>query len=335
MKQANHAWALVLAGGEGSRLRALTTHSSGTAIPKQYCSLTGRYSLLEETIERAWQVVPRDQVCTIVAHQHREWWSEQLGTSLPQNVIVQPRNKGTGIGVLYSLLHISHRDPAARVLLLPADHYVRDEETLGQSLKFAMQRVTATPGTPLLLGVQPDHADPDLGYILPGDRDDFGNRTVARFLEKPNPTVAAQIIDAGGLWNTFIIAASVQTLINMFMQHYAPLVMEMQVLVCRRILAGSGTALWPALFSLYERLPQLDFSRDLLQGREERLRVIDVPACGWNDLGTPARVAATLRGLDRGLDNRACDDPETTRHLSLAAQHAALHPGVARVSAAA
>ena len=331
MKQANHAWALVLAGGEGSRLRALTTHSSGTAIPKQYCSLTGRYSLLEEAIGRARQVVTQDQVCTIVAHQHREWWSEQLATSLPQNVIVQPRNKGTGIGVLYSLLHISHRDPAATVLLLPADHYVRDEELLRHSLKLAMQRVQAGPHTPLLLGVQPDHADPELGYILPGDRDDLGNHTVARFLEKPTPTVAAQIIAAGGLWNTFIIAASVPTLINMFMQHYAPLVMEMQVLVSRRMLSGSGTALWPALFALYERLPQLDFSRDLLQGREQRLRVIDAPACGWNDLGTPARVAATLRGLD----DAACDDPETTRHLSLAAQHAALHRGGCRESAVA
>ena len=329
MKQASHAWALVLAGGEGSRLRALTTQSSGTAIPKQYCSLTGRYSLLEEAIERARQVVPYDQVCTIVAHEHREWWSEQLATSLPQNVIVQPRNKGTGIGVLYSLLHIAHRDPAARVLLLPADHYVRDEPLLRQSLKISMQRVEDSPGAPLLLGMQPDHVDPELGYILPGDRDDHGNHTVARFLEKPTPTVAAQIIDAGGLWNTFIIAASVQTLINMFMQRYAPLVMEMQVIVSRRLLAGSGTALWPALFGLYERLPQVDFSRDLLQGCEHWLRVMDVPACGWNDLGTPARVAATLQGLD----DAPYDDPESTRHLSLAAQHAALDRGGSRKSA--
>jgi mannose-1-phosphate guanylyltransferase len=331
MKQASHAWALVLAGGEGNRLRALTTQSSGASIPKQYCSLTGRYSLLEETLERARQVVPHEQVCTIVAHQHREWWSEQLATSLPQNVIVQPRNKGTGIGVLYSLLHISHRDPAAMVLLLPADHYVRDEALLRQSLKMAMQRVQASPGTPLLLGVQPDRPDPDLGYILPGSRDDHGNQTVARFLEKPNPTVAAQIIDAGGLWNTLIIAASVQALIHMFMQNYAPLVMEMQVIVSLRLLAGSGTAQWPALFDLYERLPQVDFSRDLLQGHEQRLRVIDAPACGWNDLGTPARVAATLSGLDDG----ACDDPETTRHLSLAAQHAAFDRAGSRKSAVA
>lgn len=331
MMQASHEWALVLAGGEGTRLRALTTQASGTAIPKQYCSLTGRYSFLEETIHRARQVVPSDQVCTIVAHHHRQWWSEQLAGSSAQNVIVQPRNKGTGIGVLYSLLHISCRDPSARVLLLPADHYVRNEALLRKSLRLAMQRVQANPAAPLLLGVEPDHSDPDLGYILPGTRDDSGNQTVTRFLEKPTPTVATEIIGAGGLWNTFIIAGSVQTLVNMFMRRYARLVVEMQVLVSQRLLAGSGTALWPALFALYDRLPDIDFSRDILEGHEQCLRVMSVPACGWNDLGTPARVAATLSELDDGPS----DDPETTRHLSLAAQHAALRHAAARSSAAA
>ena len=321
MKQASNAWALVLAGGEGTRLRALTTQSSGKAIPKQYCSLTGRRSLLEETIARASHVVPEERLCTIVAHRHREWWADQLATSPAQNVIVQPRNRGTGIGVLYSLLHLSHRDPSARVLLLPADHYVRDEATLRHSLRIALQRVQDNPGAPLLLGIRPDHPDPELGYILPGDHDEHGDYTVARFIEKPNPALASQLMAADGLWNTFIIAASVQTLINMFMQYYPRLVMEMKVLVTRRLLSESATALWPALFDLYERLPDIDFSRDLLQGREQRLRVMRVPACGWNDLGTPARVAATLRGLD---DLTNDDGPESVRHLSLAAQHARL-----------
>ncbi|HEY4369401.1 MAG TPA: sugar phosphate nucleotidyltransferase [Steroidobacteraceae bacterium] len=320
MTAADHAWALILAGGDGSRLRALTTQASGTPIPKQYCSLTGCHSLLEETVARARNVVSPDRICTVVAQTHREWWSEQLADSHPRNVIVQPRNRGTGIGVLYSLLHISHRDPAAQVLLLPADHYVRDETTLRQSLRNAMQRVQENPGAPLLLGVRPEHPDPELGYIIPGIRDDHGSDTVTRFVEKPNPAVAAQIIDADGLWNTFIIAASVQTLINMFVQRYPPLVMEMKVIVSRSLLAESGTALWPALFDLYERLPDIDFSRDLLQGREDWLRVMAVPACGWNDLGTPARVAATLRGLDDATHAQATP----AHHLNLAAQQAML-----------
>src|SRR5262249_2677314 len=56
-----------------------------------------------------------------------------------------------------------------------------------------------------------------------------------------------------------------------------------------------------ALPELYERLPTTDFSRAVVQQLPFTLRVITAPVCGWNDLGTPHRVAATLRLLsDRG-----------------------------------
>ena len=76
MPEARHVWSLVLAGGDGNRLRALTTKPCGTSVPKQYCSLHGGHSLLEDAIARAQRVVAPDRVCTIVAQQHREWWTE-------------------------------------------------------------------------------------------------------------------------------------------------------------------------------------------------------------------------------------------------------------------
>ena len=87
------------------------------------------------------------------------------------NLIVQPRNLGTGIGILYSLLHILAKDPQAHVVLLPADHYVRDEETLNGALLQAVECLVRNADRPLLLGLQPDEPDTDLGYILPGDPD--------------------------------------------------------------------------------------------------------------------------------------------------------------------
>jgi mannose-1-phosphate guanylyltransferase len=323
---AQHVWSLVLAGGDGNRLRALTTKPCGTSVPKQYCSLHGGHSLLEDAIARAQRLVPADRVCTIVAQQHREWWTESraLLEALDQgNLIIQPRNLGTGIGILYSLLHVIAKDSRARLVLLPADHYVRDEGTLNGALLQALERLDRDPTRPVLLGVQPDEADTELGYVLPGDPDPLGGRRVARFIEKPGYSVAREIIDAGGLWNTFIMVAAARTLLDLFLPRYAPLVMEMQVGIAKGRNAGSPTGSWPALVSLYDRLPELDFSRDLLEERAADLCVVCVPPCGWSDLGTPRRVGEIVQRFVRD----ATADPDFERHrlsarINLAAQHA-------------
>ncbi|HKE94179.1 MAG TPA: sugar phosphate nucleotidyltransferase [Povalibacter sp.] len=316
----DHTWALVLAGGEGSRLRQLTTTRSGTAVPKQFCSLAGGHTLLEEAITRAHGVVTGERICTIVAHQHRRWWSTMLAEQPGRNVIVQPRGRGTGFGILYSVLHIAARDPQARILVLPADHHVRDELILRQGLRIALNRVEQGRDCPVLVGLEPDRIDPELGYILPGTRDASGTQTVARFLEKPDFTLANTVVGEGALWNTFIFAASAQALINLFMDRYAALALEMQVIVSRALQADALGGAWPLLVDLYERLPMLDFSSDVLQGNERNLRVLRVPDCGWSDLGTPGRVAEILRHLPPEYPSHHGRDE--TVFVNLATQHA-------------
>lgn len=322
MLAAGDVWALVLAGGEGARLRALTTRPCGAAVPKQFCSLHGGQSLLEDALDRGAQLTDEGHVCTIVAHQHRQWWSEidRVNHMPPDNVIVQPRNCGTAIGVLYSLLHILAKDAHAQVALLPADHYVRDEETLRDSLRCAIEHVRRDAIHPVLIGIEPEDVDTELGYVIPGAPDAHGARAVTRFVEKPDRASAAEIIAAGGLWNSFIITAAAQSLIDLFLPRYASVVMEMQVILSRGFASGSPTAAWPAIVDMYSRLPDLDFSRDLMQGHEERLCVVPARSCGWTDLGTPRRVGEALERL-RGLEyrRRASSRPP---YVDLAAQHA-------------
>jgi mannose-1-phosphate guanylyltransferase len=324
MSDTGSVWALILAAGDGSRLRALTTKPCGTAVPKQFCSLHGGHSLLEDAIDRAGGLVPPERICTIVAQQHRQWWSESDALSrLPHsNLIVQPRNRGTAIGILYSLLHILAKDPYAQVVLLPADHYVRDEEVLRQALYDALERVRRRQDRPVLLGLEPDETDTELGYILPGGRDPSGGLSVHRFVEKPKFALASKIIGEGGLWNTFIMAAAAQTLVNLFLPRHAAMVMEMQVILSQGLSAHSPAAGWPAIVDMYERLPELDFSRDLLEGQESQLCVQRVPACGWSDLGTPRRVGETLRRLQPQQLDEQPTMVHSSAYMNLAAQHA-------------
>jgi mannose-1-phosphate guanylyltransferase len=324
-----HTWALVLAAGEGSRLRSLTTTRAGIAVPKQFCSLCGGPSLLHEALRRAETIADRKRICTIVAQQHQYWWERPLRSMPGSNVVVQPENRGTGNGILLPLLHIMDRDPDARIVLLPSDHHVRDERVLARSLKQAVARLTARKGEIVLLGLEPDEVDPDLGYIVPGNEDGYGAHIVERFVEKPSDALARDLMVAGALWNVFIVAARAQALLDLFSHRYADIVADMRAVVAH----DSFNPMEPqAARHLYSTLPDIDFSRHVLQGFESPLRVLAVPPCGWSDLGTPERVARTLRRMPvEGADFD--ESPFLQRgHLDLAAQHALMRAMV-RISA--
>ncbi len=293
LNEGESAWALVLAAGEGSRLKALTMMPSGVHVPKQFCSLLSGPSLVHEALHRAQFIAPRERVYTIVAAQHRCWWERLPGQLSASNVIVQPENRGTANGILLGLTHIAERDRNARIVLLPADHHVREEPTLAASLRCAVEHLRLRPNEILLLGIAPDEPDPELGYIVPGDRARLGTFEVSQFVEKPTTPRARELIENGALWNAFIVAATAQSLLDLLAIRYPEIVTAMRDVV-RRDLHRPDNPI--ATAELYECLPSLDFSRHVLgNGREARLRVLPVPPCGWSDLGTSTRLAETLR----------------------------------------
>jgi mannose-1-phosphate guanylyltransferase len=318
MTRGQHDWALVLAAGEGSRLRSLTTTDTGVAVPKQFCSLLGEASLLQEALRRGAVVARPDRICAIVASQHREWWAAPLAGLPAQNVIVQPENRGTAHGILLPLLQIATRDPEARIVILPADHHVRDEAVMAQALRESARLAAREPESVFLLGVEPDQPDPELGYVLPADSWGDGPSPVAHFVEKPSVAEAIALLERGALWNVFIMAATARALLGLFAARFAATAGEMLVAIDRDANSRNRGV---ALRRLYRHLPTRDFSRDVLEGREDRLQVLPVPNCGWTDLGTPKRVAETLRLLPRVP--RQVDGPAPT-YLNLAIQHARL-----------
>jgi mannose-1-phosphate guanylyltransferase len=312
VKQVINTWALVLAGGEGTRLHGLTRNTQGVAVPKQFCSLRGGASLLEDALRRASAVAPLQRICTVVAEQHRHWWTPQLSYLQNNNVVVQPLNRGTAHGILLPLLRIAARDPGAVVVLLPADHYVSDEAVMMESLRRAAELAAADGDSIYLLGIEPDEIDAELGYILPTSRSRTQAAEVRRFIEKPSAIQARALIERGALWNTFILAGSVTSLLGIFGGSFATTIAAMR---------GFEGA---TIGTLYERLDSLDFSRDVLQGKESSLKVLAVPKCGWTDLGTPKRVGQTLSRLAQVFVAEPAHQ-NSGAQINLADQYARLH----------
>jgi mannose-1-phosphate guanylyltransferase len=277
-------WAIVLAGGEGSRLRAVARDERGTCAPKQFCPLGGFRPPLAAAIERAEALVPRERVIISVIEAHRPWWSAQLAGRGSETIVSQPLPRGTATGILLPLLAILERDPGARVLILPADHAVEEEDILRRAIERASWVAGQRPDAPVLLGITPTSADGDLGWVVPAGAPDADSHRVEAFVEKPGPEVARQLMAAGGMWYAFLVATNGRALMRLFERHlpelYAPL----------RALPRPWTPGERRPIETFESLPSRDFSRDLLTPAATGLRMVRVPACGWTDLGTPARL---------------------------------------------
>ena len=276
-------WAIVLAAGEGRRLRALSRDSCGESLPKQYWRIHGDTTMLDWTIDRASWFTGRLRIVPVVAAHHRQWWQVALRNIPARNIAVQPENRGTAIGILFPLLRIFSRDPGATVIILPTDHFVEREAVFQAAMERAIDELRDWPMSPILLGITPSRPDPDLGYIVPVP----GAATlssVGGFIEKPDISSARRLVEEGALWNSFVLVSRVSALVRLFQRTHPSII--------KAFLAIPGSGEWTehAVRSLYAELPELDFSRDILQKAASSFRVIAVPECGWTDLGTPARV---------------------------------------------
>ena len=287
-------WAVVLAGGEGRRLRKLTTTPEGVVIPKQYCSLGRSSCLLQDALTRARSVALPSHVCAVVAAQHRRWWNSAVTSLDESNVYIQPRDQGTAWGILLALLKLEMRNPAATVVLLPADHYFRDEEAVTRVLRAARNLARADPRATFLMGAEPESPDAELGYILPAERIADKPAAVIGFTEKPSLVYARELLSLGALWNLFILVGSVGALLELFQEDYADAVSQLS-----EALGSEAAGNRESVDKLYEQIAPIDFSRDILEVQATRLQVIRVPHCGWTDLGTPQRVEATVRSMVR------------------------------------
>jgi mannose-1-phosphate guanylyltransferase len=282
-------WAVVLAGGDGTRVSDLTRAADGTPTPKQYCRFGGATPMVRWAIDRARRVVPRERVLVVVNQSHRRFWEPELADVPRRNVLVQPSNRGTGAGALLALLTLEGRtDPESPVLLLPSDHFVARETVMAYAMAAALFAARCGTRDVVLLGLNAFAADQDYGWILPAA--DGQVAAVGQFVEKPQSTALPGLIQRGALINSFVMAGRIRALVGMFDRSLPAFVAAFR----ERMRPPIGVS---GLTGLYASIPVTDMSRQVLQPDPRRLSVVRVPPCGWSDLGTPARLQSYLSSL--------------------------------------
>src|ERR671922_552585 len=209
---------IVLAGGDGKRLQSLIDRLRGDGLPKQYMNFIGSRSMLEHTFQRAEKLISANHLFTVVNRDHLRFPDvrRQLSTRPAGNVVVQPENKETGPGLLLPLIHLIKRCPDSTVVVFPSDHFIEEADLFMVHVELAFRAVEREPSGLILLGMEPSGAEPEYGYILPGQLVESllasGVREVSKFIEKPKPRSVRALILRGALWNTMVMVFKAEML---------------------------------------------------------------------------------------------------------------------------
>lgn len=287
-------WAIILAGGDGIRLRPLTEVIAGDGRPKQFCSILGNETLLDQTRRRAALAVRPTQTLFALTRTHERFYNSLLKDVSDGQLVVQPKNAGTAPAILYSLLRLSHLDPNATVVILPSDHFVSDDHAFVTYVELALESLSLREDLVILLGIKPEGPETDYGWIEPVSPGLISNPDtlswVRRFWEKPRPEFASVLMKRGCLWNSFVMVGKVSAFLRMIQETTPELFSRFRAIEPCFDTADEERS----VRELYAELPDVSFSQDVLSARPTNLAVLSVTGLTWNDLGKPERVVSTM-----------------------------------------
>ena len=333
MTDARGLWGIVLAGGEGVRLRPLVRRVVGEERPKQFVRLLGPRSLLRQTLDRAALGISTDRTVVVTVRRHTDYVAEEFtGAARPPYLLAQPEDRGTAAAILYAAHWITWRDPSATIAIFPSDHFILGEATFMAHVQAVAGALERHPDRVVLLGGQPTSPEGEYGWIEPGPPigdDDGVVSAVRQFWEKPSEARAQMCLSTGCLWNTAIVVARVRALVELGARALPE--MSSRLAGIQRFLDSDREV--AAVHRAYALMARANFSRAVLESHPEHLGVSRLPRVTWCDLGHPRRVAqvlarmrvrpawADLMDASASLDGVAAPEPVSMPTIRSVASH--------------
>lgn len=271
---------VIMAGGRGERFWP----KSRSGKPKQFTNLTGEGSLLYLTYKRVSEMVSPQQVFVVTGREYKEITCQSVPDIPEENIIIEPEGRNTAPCIGLAAVVIEERFPGSTMIVLPADHLVKEEDKFIECLKIAVEQAESSNGL-VTLGIKPTRPETGYGYLKTGEAvSATGSGSVYkvdRFVEKPDLERASLYLNDGGyLWNGGIFIWKVTVILEAFKQYlpeiYIGLMEIKQYLDSDRYIE--------VLSEIYPNLPKISIDYGIMEKAE---RVFTVPGgFYWDDVGT-------------------------------------------------
>lgn len=312
-----HAYAVILAGGGGTRLWP----KSRNQTPKQFLKLAGSHTMIQVAAERVTKLVSWKNVIVVTNKLYLNEVRDQLPQVPTENIIAEPEKRDTALAMLVGALYAKSKDPQAVVINAASDHVIADDKEFGRVMTAALE-VAGTDHKLVTVGITPTHPHTGYGYIRIGnDLKKLGRGLslfeVDSFTEKPNlPTARAFLSTGRYFWNANMYVWSASDLQAAFAR-YMPAMHKLT----EKLDQLNSELFHAELASIYSKAESISIDYAI---SEKADNLVLIPGdFGWNDVGD-WKVVYDLGKKDLA-GNVIVADQENIRTLTIASQNNLIH----------
>jgi mannose-1-phosphate guanylyltransferase len=288
MNRLNHTYAVIMAGGGGTRLWPVSRKER----PKQLLPLLEEQTLFQSTVTRLEKLFPPERILVVTVAEQASIMQEQAPEIPIENYLIEPAPRGTASVVGLAAAVLMQRDPQAMMAVLPSDHFIRHRDLFHYLLRAAFD--VAKKGYLVTLGITPTFPSTAYGYIQQGEALDgeykYPVYAVKRFIEKPDEQTAQQLLRHGNhSWNSGMFIWQVADILNEIKRQMPALsdaITKISASWCTPQKDEVLSALWYDL-----KVETVDYG---VMENAELVAVLPAGGLGWSDVGSWDSLAEVL-----------------------------------------
>jgi len=206
----NHYF-VIFCGGTGPRLWP----QSRANHPKQFLTLIGKKTLIEQTVDRAKKVCPSKNIFIVSNQKYQEKLEKIIGKKIPnKNFIYEPAKKNTAMAYIFAISKIYQIDPDAIITTSAADQYITKTLRFKKTVNYAYSLATKLQKI-ITIGIKPTWPNPSFGYIVPQQKSNHYSN-ISFFIEKPDSDTAEKLIKKNSFWNSDLHTFGLKTMLDEF-----------------------------------------------------------------------------------------------------------------------